>query len=152
ATFVYDSTRTALEDMRLALDDSTLTGSVGMQGESLRFDLLVDRINIDRYLPPAEEDEAAADEEGSLDEVDLPLDVLRTLDASGNLAFGEAQFAGMTLTDATFMLGARDGRVQLTPSAQLYGGSFAGDIVIEVEQDSARATVVNELTGVDMLP
>ncbi|MBN1240618.1 MAG: AsmA family protein [Gammaproteobacteria bacterium] len=152
ATFVYDSSRTALEEMRLALDDSTLTGSVGMQGESLRFDLRVDQINVDRYLPPAEEEAPAEGEEGSLDEVDLPLDVLRTLDADGSLAFGEAQFAGLTLSDAAFSLAARDGRVQLKPSAQLYGGEFSGDIVVEVVEDAARATVVQQISGVDMLP
>jgi AsmA protein len=152
ATFVYDSSQTALRDMRLALDDSELVGSVGVQGEALRFDLRVDRINIDRYLPPSPEEAAAAEDEGSLDEVDLPLEVLRTVDASGNLAFGEAQFAGLTLTDAAFALAARNGRVQLTPTARLYGGELAGDIVIEVLQDDARATVVQQLSNVDMLP
>lgn len=152
ATFVYDSTQTGLRDMRLALDDSELAGSVGMQGQGLRFDLRVDDINVDRYLPPAAEEEAVADEdEGSLDEVDLPLDVLRTLDASGNLAFGQAQFAGLTLTDAAFALNARNGRVQLTPSAMLYGGEFSGDIGLEVLEDAARATVVHEISSVDML-
>src|SRR5690606_12191692 len=92
AMFVYDANRIGLDDMQLALDDSTLTGSVAMQGESLRFDLAVDRINVDRYLPPAaEEAEDAPAEEGSLDEVDLPLDALRTLDAQGRLAFGPTQ-------------------------------------------------------------
>lgn len=152
AMFVYDADRTALEDMRLALDDSTLTGAVGMQGQSLRFDLTVDQINVDRYLPPAEEEAPAEGEEGSLDEVDLPLDVLRELDAEGRLAFGQAQFAGLSLSDAAFELAAGDGRVQLTPTAQLYGGAFSGTVVIEVEGDAARASVVNELTGVDMLP
>ena len=151
-TFVYDADQMALQDMTLLLDDSELSGSVGMQNESLRFDLRVTEINIDRYLPPAAEEETAADDEGSLDEVDLPLEVLRTLDASGNLAFGQAQFAGMTLTDAAFALNARGGRVQLTPSAQLYGGETSGDIVIEVQQDAARATLVQQLRNVDMLP
>jgi AsmA protein len=136
--------------MRLLLDDSELAGSVGLQNETLRFDLRVNQINIDRYLPPASEEEGSADE-GSLDEVDLPLDVLRTLDASGNLAFGQAQFAGMTLTDAAFALTARGGSVQLRPRAMLYGGEFQGDIRIDVQQDAARATVQQQLTNVDML-
>ncbi|HEX7079838.1 MAG TPA: AsmA family protein [Gammaproteobacteria bacterium] len=152
ATFVYDADQIGLQDMRLALDDSQLVGSVGLQNESIRFDLAVDRINIDRYLPPAAEETEAPAEEGSLDEVDLPLDALRTLDAAGSLEFGEAQFAGLTLTDAAFMLEAGDGEVRLTPSASLYGGELAADIRITVEQDAARAALESELTNVDMLP
>ncbi|HEX6992516.1 MAG TPA: AsmA family protein [Gammaproteobacteria bacterium] len=153
ARFVYDENRIGMEEMRLALDDSELTGSVALQGESLRFDLTVDQINVDRYLPPAAaEGEEAPAEEGSLDEVDLPLDALRTLDASGRLAFGTAQFAGMTLSDASFTLTAGNGRVQLEPAASLYGGSLAGNILLEIEQEAARASLASELKNVDLLP
>jgi len=152
ARFVYDENRIGMEEMRLMLDDSTLMGSVGMQGESLRFDLTVDQINVDRYLPPAAEGEQAAADEGSLDEVDLPLDALRTLDASGRLAFGQAQFSGMSLSDASFTLNARDGTVRLEPAASLYGGSLAANIVLEIQQEAARASLQSELKGVDLLP
>src|SRR5690606_22485362 len=153
AQFVYDESRIGMEEMRLALDDSALTGSVAMQGESLRFDLRVDQINVDRYLPPAAEGgEAAPAEEGSLDEVDLPLEALRTLDASGSLAFGQAQFTGMTLTGASFTLDAGDGQVRLEPAASLYGGTLAGNIQLDIQQDAARAALTSELTNVDMLP
>lgn len=152
ARFVYDSSRIGMDDMRFALDDSMLTGSVGLHGESLRFDLTVDQINVDRYLPPAAEGEEAPAQEGSIDEVDLPLDALRTLDASGRLAFGTAQFAGMTLSDASFTLTAGNGRVRLDPAASLYGGSLAGSIQLDIEQDAARASLASELKNVDLLP
>jgi AsmA protein len=152
ATFVYDSSQIGLRDMRLALDDSALTGSVGMQGESLRFDLRVDQINVDRYLPPAEDDADAPADEGSLDEVDLPLDVLRELDASGSLAFGPTQFSGMSLNEATFALNARNGQVRLQPTASLYGGRLVGDIRLDIQPDTARAALTSEVTGVDLLP
>ena len=152
ARFVYDAERIGMEEMRLALDDSELVGSVALLGESLRFDLAVDEINVDRYLPPAAEGEDTPAEEGSIDEVDLPLDALRTLDASGRLAFGRAQFAGMTLSDASFTLSAGNGQVRLEPAASLYGGSLAGTIVLDIQQDGARASLASELRSVDLLP
>jgi len=152
ARFVYDESRIGMEEMRLALDDSVLTGNVAMVGESLRFDLNVDDINVDRYLPPAAEGEEAPADEGSLDEVDLPLDALRTLDASGRLAFGQAKFTGMTLTDASFTLSAGNGQVRLEPAANLYGGTLAGTIQLDIQQDAARAALASELSGVDLLP
>ena len=121
ANLLYNSSQVGLRDMQLSLDDSTLTGRVALEGERLTYDLTVDDINVDRYLPPSEEADAPA-EEGSLDEVDLPLDVLRTLDARGELKFGQAKFSGLTLTNAAFALNAGNGAVRLTPSAQLYGG------------------------------
>jgi AsmA protein len=151
ANFVYDPARIALRDMRLALDDSTLTGEVGVEREVLRFNLAVDDINIDRYLPPDSEAPASADE-GSLDEVDLPIDVFRTLQAGGELRLARAQFLGLRLTDATFTLNAANGRVVLAPRAALYGGSLAGEVRIEVQGNAARIALTQELANVDMLP
>ncbi len=154
AQFRYDPRRIALEDMRLALDDSTLTGRVAVEGErAIRYELAVDTINVDRYLPPAAEGETAqAEDEGSLDEVDLPLDALRMLDAAGTLSFQQVQFIGVTLTEASLGVNARNGRVELTPRAMLYGGQYQGTVRLDVEQAAARATVQQDLRNVDMLP
>ncbi len=149
ANLLYNSRQVGLRDMQLSLDDSTLTGRVALEGERLTYDLTVDDINVDRYLPPSEEADAPA-EEGSLDEVDLPLDVLRTLDARGELKFGQAKFSGLTLTNAAFALNAGNGAVRLTPSAQLYGGRVTGDIRVQVEADSARMNVEENLDDVDL--
>jgi AsmA protein len=149
ANLVYNSRELGLSDMRLALDDSTLTGRVALEGERVAYDLTVDDINVDRYLPPSDASGAPADE-GSLDEVDLPLEVLRTLDARGELAFGRAKFSGLTLTNAAFALNAANGAVRLSPRAELYGGSLAGDVGIQVDAGAARMTVQQNLTGVDI--
>jgi AsmA protein len=113
------------------------------------YDLNVDDINVDRYLPASQESDAPA-EEGSLDEVDLPLEVMRTVDARGELKFGKAKFSGLTLTNVTFPLTAANGAARLTPSAQLYGGRFTGDIRVEVEGDSANMAVGQVLENVDL--
>lgn len=155
ANFVYDASRIGLEKMTLALDDSSLTGSVAVRdGKALRFDLAVDQINADRYLPPPEEGAAPAEqqEEGSLDAVDLPVDVLRTLDADGKFALGKAQFAGMSLSDAAFTLTAKDGHAEIKPQAKLYGGQFTGDVKLDVEGEAVNLAYVQELSGVDMAP
>jgi AsmA protein len=149
ANLLYNSSQIGLRDMQLALDDSTLTGRVALEGERVTYDLTVDDINVDRYLPPSQESDAPA-EEGSLDEVDLPLEVMRTVDARGELKFGQAKFSGMTLTNAAFALTAANGAVQLTPSAQLYGGSTSGDIRIVVEGDAATMTFAQNLDGVNL--
>ncbi|HEX5421743.1 MAG TPA: AsmA family protein [Gammaproteobacteria bacterium] len=158
ATFVYDAKHVGLDDMKLALDDSALTGSVAVQSNNaLRFDLAVDHINADRYLPPAEQSAAkqstaAPSSEGSLDAVDLPAGQLKALDASGKLTIGKAQFAGLTLSDALVSVAAAGGHAEIKPSAKLYGGDFTGDVKLDVDGDAVKLAYVQKLTGVDMLP
>ncbi len=150
ANLLYNSNQIALRDMQLTLDDSSLTGRVALEGERVTYDLTVDDINVDRYLPPSQEPSDAPAEEGSLDEVDLPLEVMRTVDARGEIKFGKAKFSGMTLTNVAFPLTAANGAARLTPSAQLYGGRFNGDIRVEVAGDSANMTVAQTLENVDL--
>jgi AsmA protein len=149
AEFNYDGAGMGLRNMRLALDDSTLTGRIGMAGDTLQFDLDVDAINIDRYLPPAEE--APADE-GSLDEVDLPIEPLRGFKAQGSLAFASAQFMGLTFSDAEFDLRAGNGQLTLTPKASFYGGSYSGRVGIEVVGNAARLTLVQNIERFALAP
>jgi AsmA protein len=153
AEFYYDANRMGLREMVLRLDDSTLTGAAGQNGERFEFDLDVDRINIDRYLPPpaAGTDEAVAADTGSVDEVDLPIQPLRNFNARGNLGLGEAQFLGMTFTEANFALVAGNGRMTLTPTGRLYGGTTEGEIVIEVQGDAARLSLRENLNNIDMM-
>jgi len=150
AHLAYDSNRMMLEQMTLRLDDSTLTGSLGMQGETISFNLNIDDINADRYLPPAEE--APAEEEGSLDEVDLPLDMLRDLNANGRFAIGALKFDGLSFSDFSLGVTARNGRVRLTPAAALYGGTYAGTIGIDVQQNAALLSLQQKLASVDVAP
>jgi AsmA protein len=151
ADFIYDSSQLGMRNMRFMLDDSELTGSIGMQGETLRFDLDVNTINIDRYLPPAAEpSETTEAGEGSVDEIDLPLEPLKTFTANGTLALGETQFMNLKLTDAEFGLTAGNGRMRLTPTGNLYGGTIRGQIGIEVQGDAARLSLVQNLNNVDL--
>src|SRR5688572_3747651 len=150
ANLLYNSSQTGLRDMQFTLDDSTLTGRVALEGERLTYDLTVDDINVDRYLPPSSQESDAPAEEGSLDEVDLPLEVMKTVDARGELKFGKTKFSGMTLTDVAFPLTVANGAARLTPSAQLYGGRFTGDIRVAVDGDAATMNVQQTLDDVDI--
>jgi len=83
-------------------------------------------------------------------ERNLPLEVLKTVDARGELKFGKAKFSGLTLTNVVFPLTVMNGAARLTPSAQLYGGRFSGDIRVAVDDDTATMTVQQTLDDVDL--
>lgn len=150
ARFEYSSSGVALNDLQLSLDDSTLQGAVAVAGERFEFDLGVDDINIDRYLPPAAED-VPAEEGGSVDEVDLPIQMLRNFSSRGTLSFGAAKFLNLAFTNASFSLQADDGSLELSPTADFYGGEIDGSINIDVVgENAARLTLVQDISDFDI--
>lgn len=138
----------------LQLDDTTAKGMLGVADfdtEALRFDLSVDRINADRYLPPPGEEpaEPAADQPPT----PIPVETLRNLNARGQLQVGEAIFAGIKFTKLRLGVNARDGKVRFHPSeASMYGGNYTGDISIDATGEVARVTLDEHISGVDFAP
>jgi AsmA protein len=141
-------------DIVLKLDDTTLRGMLSVAdftAKALRFDLNVDRINADRYLPPSSDKPAAKD--AKTPPTEIPVDMLRTLNARGQLAVGEAIFAGMTFTKLRLGVNAREGKVRLFPSeASMYGGQYHGDIGIDATGKQARVTLDEHVNSVNFAP
>lgn len=141
-----DSVR--LKDLRLTLDQTRLTGSLSIDSfETLatRFNLNLDSINVDRYLPPPEE----PDEARPVDAIEIPSEQIRDLDAEGTLTIGKLVFAGIQSTDVTVGLKAKNGSARVFPSkASLYGGTYTGDIRIDASGAKPRMSMNEKLTGV----
>ena len=140
-------------DIVLQLDDTTAKGMLGVadfDAKALRFELNVDRINADRYLPPPSEKPAAASKDAP---TPIPVETLRTLNARGQLQVGEAIFAGIKFTKLRLGVNARDGKVRFNPSqASMYGGNYSGDIGIDATGNAARVTLDEHISGVDFAP
>jgi AsmA protein len=140
-------------DIVLKLDDTTLRGMLGVAdfaAKALRFDLNVDRINADRYLPPSEK---AAAKDAKAPPTEIPVDLLRKLNARGQLSIGEAIFAGMTFTKLRLGVNAREGKVRFFPSeASMYGGQYHGDVGIDATGKVARVTLDEHVSGVNFAP
>ena len=140
--------------VNLKLDDTTATGALGVadfDSKALRFDLNVDRINADRYLPPPTEEPAQA--RARSPPTEIPVDALRNLNARGQLRVGEAIFAGIKFTKLRLGVNARDGKVRLNPSeASMYGGQYRGDIGIDATSQAARVTLDEHVSGIDFAP
>ncbi|MGH8177615.1 MAG: AsmA family protein [Steroidobacter sp.] len=149
-------TRTSVEvnDVEMRLDDTTMKGMLGVAdfaSKALRFNLNIDRINADRYLPPPSE--TPADKTAEEPPAEIPVDALRNLNARGQVIIGEAIFAGIKFTKLRLGVNARDGRVRFNPSeASMYGGQYRGDIGIDATGKAARVTLDEHISGVDFAP
>jgi AsmA protein len=139
-----------LEDLDLTLDDSKLTGRLGVEDldtKAIRFDLTVDQIDVDRYLEPEEKAEKKAAEEP----VELPVEGLEALNARGTLAIGALKLAGIKMSAVKVSLDAKDGLTRINPAqAKLYGGAYRGNVVLDSRGDVPKWSMEEKVSGVDV--
>ncbi|GMQ76783.1 MAG: AsmA family protein [Gammaproteobacteria bacterium] len=156
--------RLTVKPLTIRLDDSVLTGELAMpdiESQALRFDVALDAIDIDRYLPPEKKSEknkpdaaapavatpgsAAAAAAAS----EVPNQALRRLDVTGQMKIGKLKVANLNLTDVDMSVTAKDGLIKLNPiAASLYNGTYRGNISVDARGKSPRITVDENLSGV----
>lgn len=150
-----DAGSVALENLSLALDDIVAEGWIripDMSAGSIAFDLALPELDADRYLgPPAQEEESEAVETTGDEPLDLPLEDLRGLDIDGKLGIGELTAMGATLTNVELGLVAKDGLIRLNPfNADLYGGSYAGDVRLDARGRNPKVSLNDVLSNVQL--
>jgi len=144
--------------LELKLDDTRATGSLGVSDfatRALRFSLDVDKIDADRYLAPAPEAAPAKSDAKAPKEppTPIPVEMLRELNANGQLQVGEAIFSGIKFTKLRLGVAARDGKVRLHPSeASMYGGQYRGDIGIDATSGRARISLDEHVSNIEFAP
>lgn len=144
----------ALTAMTLELDDTKMTGALSVplteQG-AYQFDLAADDINVDRYMAPAVTDggtSAAAE-----DDIEIPVDLIRTLKAKGTLNLDRAFLSGMTFENMSLGVNSANGQLRMYPiSAELFDGTYKGDVRIDVSGDVPSISVNETVDGVQLEP
>jgi len=146
-----------LQDLSVSLDDSRITGWLriaDLEAQRVAFDLDVDQFNADHYMS---DEEAIEGDEGRSDEniretrIEVPTQTLRSLNLDGHLGIGELTFEGATLADVDITVKAEGGRLRLHPlTAALYGGSYAGDVQLDVRGAKPKLTVDEKLNGISV--
>jgi AsmA protein len=127
-----------LANVDLKVDGSRLTGGIDIRNfasPALRFDLALDRIDLDRYLPATPEKPAAASGKNAAAEkpVELPLATLRSLDVNGKLRIQDLKAFNLRSKDIQTRIVAKGGLITLGPNqAKLYDGIYRGQTVMDV--------------------
>ena len=152
--FKSDLKTVSLEKLRMKLDDTSLSGSLtaGLDKDApLRFDLSVDALDADRYLPPAAQKAAATPATAAATAITLPVAELRALDAEGRLRAGKLKVAGLSLQDVDVGLSAKAGKIRLSPlKTALYGGRYSGNVQLDVSTDAPSVSVDEQIGGVNL--
>ena len=151
----YDGKTVKLENLQAGLDQTRMNGQfsvVDLERQALSFDLAVDAIDLDRYLPPTEEEAGAGTDETATD-TEIDMSVLKNLNAKGQLKIGRLLLSGLEFTDAQVSVNAADGVLRLHPlKTRFYGGEYAGDVRLDASGDQPRLSLNERLIGVQLAP
>lgn len=142
----------SVDALTLQLDDSKLTGKASYtlgKVPSIRADIAVDSIDVDRYLPPSTGKKK--EKTGKKTPVAIPVEPLRKLDLQGSFKLGSLKALGIRSTNISIPVSARGGLVQVGPSsAQLYGGRYAGSQTLDLRKGAPRITSNEKLSNVEV--
>jgi AsmA protein len=154
------------------LDETKLNGELKVQSfdaPAITFALLLDQIDIDRYLPPATSQGGVAEgasggkpaaSSGVKDagksapqSGQLPLQTLRELNLNGELRMARLKAFNLRSRDVLIQIRAKDGVLEISPlTAKLYDGAVDVELTLDARKDTPRFTVKETLTGVQAGP
>ena len=156
--------------LKVTLDSSTLSGKAGLENletGKIVFDLNLDKITLDGYLPPqsGEEDSAAASGAGGgtggkeggttqLSEAELiPVDSLRPLLLDGSVKIGELNYDTIQASNIVFNVDAKDGVLRLTKaSGDTLQGGFNASGRLDVSGNTPRISFKQNVSSMQLQP
>ena len=141
-----------LSDVTIKLDDTTFKGRLSVprsDNGAYGFNLSADQIDLGRYMEPA--DEASQSDSSESVPIEIPADLIRPLNARGDLRVATASLGGMLFENVVLGLNAANGRLRLNPiTADFFGGSYSGDVRIDAAAATPVLSVDEKIQGVDM--
>ncbi len=124
----------------------------GFAEPAIRFDVDVDQLDADLYLPKKSSGKAtAAAPKPAKAEQPLDLSALRKLNLDGSLRIGSLKVANIKSTNVRLDIKARNGQVNFAPlSANLYQGSMKGNLSVNAAPVTPVIAINQNLSGVNV--
>ena len=142
----------SLTDVELVVDDTTFRGSLSLAQDAvgtIGIDLAGDTINLDGYMEPV--DETAMASSDAAIPVEIPADLIRSLNARGSMTFETAYLSGMTFENVKLGLNAAGGNLRMHPiSAEFFDGTYQGDVRIDASADIPVLSVNENVSDVNL--
>lgn len=152
-----------LSSLNAQLDDTQIKGDfalVDLKKQAMDFNLNIDTIDLDRYLPP--ESKAAATKsaggkagpanQSSGNEEIFPVETLKKINAKGIARIGKLKVKNVRASDIVVELKAKEGWMKVEPKASLYKGKVDGTFVVNVKKKQPIVKAKSNLKGVQIEP
>ncbi len=154
------SKNVSLSSGLLDLDDSKLKFSMNASEFSrpkITFDLNLDEINLDRYLPPQPEKPATAKQPAQKAPTQkagkTDYTPLRQLIMDGQLNIGKLTVSKAKINDIYLKVSARNGIINLDPlQLKMYQGGAAGKAALNVQQDVPKSNLDLNVNNIQINP
>jgi AsmA protein len=157
-----------LSNINITLDDTHLTGSASVRNfkhPAYTFNLDIDAINLDRYLPDQQQP-AASTKSGSPTQAAntpavavaagatlIPVDALKKLNAKGQLTIGKLRVSKTNMQGVRVNLSATKGIIKTEQSINdLYKGKYTGSINIDVTRKQPSLSLNEKITQLQIQP
>jgi AsmA protein len=146
---------------QMTLDDTSVTFSGAAKAfdkPDIAFDLDLDRIDLDRYLPPAQETPKAGSpssggKKAAASGSSPDYGPLRKMVLDGKLKIGQMKASNITVSDVASHITAKNGQIVLDPfSLNLYQGSLASTLGVDVRKKSPLTRINMDLKGIQAGP
>jgi len=148
-----------LKDLTINLDASRLNGSLAVRHftrPAYQFDLTLDQIDLDSYLPPAAPAAASGSKPGTatpVQPVEVPLSALRALAVHGKFRILQLKAMNLHSSDALIQVTADNGLITLGPNqAKLYSGKYAGRTTLDVRGKTPTLAIDESVSNVELAP
>jgi len=136
-------------NVQTKLDDSSIQAKLSLSqfaDPRYSFDITIDQLDVDRYLPPKSK-AAKAGPESPID-----LSALKSLHANGSLKIGTLKVANIKSSNVRLDIKSAGGRVNVSPlSANLYEGTMRGALSATASANP-QLTLQQQLTGINIGP
>ncbi len=149
-------------NLALGFDESLLSGTLAVKNfdkPAYRFDLALDQIDLDRYMPaaptpaPAAAAGAKTGATAPAPPVEIPLSLLRSLDVQGKLRIQKLKAMNLHSSDVAIQVAANNGLITLGPNqAKLYNGKYAGRTSLDVRGKTPLLTIDESVSGIELAP
>ena len=147
--------QTANVDLVTRFDESNIKARIALSDFAApfsRFDIAIDKLNVDRYLPPAQKKtESSAPAAPAPAEQPIDFSPIKTLKLAGSLRIDELIASNVKTQNLRMDVTAKGGRLDINPvSADLYQGNLKGSA--SVDANSNRMAIKQNLAGISIGP
>jgi AsmA protein len=153
-----DAGKVSLTSGILNLDQSKLNFSANASEFSrpnLKFDLDLDQINLDRYMPPPSDQPSAEKTAGKAKPGGQKTDytALRRMILDGTAKIGRLTVSKAKIQDVLLNIKAKDGMIKLDPmKLKMYQGNATGKTVLNVVKDTPRTDLKLRIKDIQVNP
>jgi AsmA protein len=143
-------------DLKTKFDQSNILAKLNMEhfsAPAYRFDVAIDQLNVDKYLPPKQASTAEKPKGGAQQEPEKPIDLsaLKSLELEGKLKVGQLQVENVKAANVRVDMKAHKGRLDVNPlAANLYQGTLAGALMVNANTN--QYAVQQKLSGISIGP